>query len=142
MKHLNDNRIYINIATATTVEHKLWVWCTISQPNQTCQDNAKKELNAHLSMKGTVELHQYLTRAKKLSTKLNTTRLLVVAGSAEDKENGIDQLLAFNNLAQEEKDMYSYTSNWYFIPFNPNGATTQDILLSMMKKQNYFLKYQ
>eukprot|EP00957_Ditylum_brightwellii_P045190 3426082-Ditylum_brightwellii.AAC.1 len=57
-------------------------------------------------------------------------------------EEGIEQLLAFNDLLQEEKDLYPHTGHWYFIPFNPVGDLTQTQINSMMEAQNYFLKHQ
>eukprot|EP00957_Ditylum_brightwellii_P028720 2169124-Ditylum_brightwellii.AAC.1 len=61
-------------------------------------------------MEGQVELHQYLTRGGKTkkAAKVPTTRTLVIAGEADEKDKGIEQLLAFNSLSQEEKD-FIYT---------------------------------
>eukprot|EP00957_Ditylum_brightwellii_P083556 6351455-Ditylum_brightwellii.AAC.1 len=51
----------------------------------------------------------------------STTRSLVVAGGDKDKDNGIEQLLLFNNLSQEEKDLYPYTGK-KFVPFHPTDT--------------------
>eukprot|EP00957_Ditylum_brightwellii_P138195 10534941-Ditylum_brightwellii.AAC.1 len=90
----------------TMVVHEIWIWCAISHPNQTCRDEAKAELNSWLSLDEDCKLNQYLVWAKKNNAKSNTTRALVVAGGAEVMEEGIEQLLEFNNLPQEEKGLY------------------------------------
>eukprot|EP00957_Ditylum_brightwellii_P071162 5408675-Ditylum_brightwellii.AAC.1 len=78
----------------------------MSHPDQTCRDEVKAKLNARLALENEAyELTQYLVWAKKNGAKSNTTRLLVVAGSADIMDECIKQLLAFNNLLQEEKDL-------------------------------------
>eukprot|EP00957_Ditylum_brightwellii_P141208 10758378-Ditylum_brightwellii.AAC.1 len=71
-----------------------------------------------------------------------TTRSLVVTGSKNDKEDGIGQLLLFNNLLQEEKDLYTYIGHWLFVPFHPTGEITQQMISGMIENQNYFLENQ
>eukprot|EP00957_Ditylum_brightwellii_P194027 14777059-Ditylum_brightwellii.AAC.1 len=109
MKHLEVNKIFINVTTLTAVVQEIWVWCAISHPNQTCRDKAKAELNSWLSLDKDCKLNQHLIWAKKNNAKSNTTRALVMAGGAEVMEEGIEQLLAFNDLPQEEKDLYPHT---------------------------------
>eukprot|EP00957_Ditylum_brightwellii_P207427 15352950-Ditylum_brightwellii.AAC.1 len=70
------------------------------------------------------------------------TRSLVIVGGEEGKDKGIEQLLFFNNLSKEEKDQWPYTGHWFFFPFNQTGEVTQEIILAMMKAQNYFLEFQ
>eukprot|EP00957_Ditylum_brightwellii_P044944 3408983-Ditylum_brightwellii.AAC.1 len=70
------------------------------------------------------------------------TRSLVVAGGDEDKDDGIEQLLLFNNMSQDEKDQYPYTGHWFFVPFNPTRQITQAMILGMMENQNHFLENQ
>eukprot|EP00957_Ditylum_brightwellii_P075867 5765852-Ditylum_brightwellii.AAC.1 len=112
-------------------------------PNQTCRDEAKAELNARLALENKAcELTQYLVWAKKNDAKSNTTRSLVVAGSAEIMDECIEQLLTFNDLLQEEKDLWPHTGHWFFVPFNPVGNITQEQINAMMEAQNYFLENQ
>eukprot|EP00957_Ditylum_brightwellii_P143746 10952365-Ditylum_brightwellii.AAC.1 len=115
------NHVFISVMRLTTAKRDLWVWCAIVHPNHTCRDKALGELSRHLSITGTVELNQYLTKGEK-EKKLKstcTTRSLVVGGGGEDKDDGIGQLLLFNNLSQVEKDQYPYTKHWFFVPFHP-----------------------
>eukprot|EP00957_Ditylum_brightwellii_P082393 6264856-Ditylum_brightwellii.AAC.1 len=69
-------------------------------------------------------------------------RSLVVVDGDEDKDNEIEQLLLFNNLPQEEKDLYPYTGHCFIMPFYPTGEITQQMVLGMMENQNYFLENQ
>eukprot|EP00957_Ditylum_brightwellii_P011800 890353-Ditylum_brightwellii.AAC.1 len=71
-----------------------------------------------------------------------TTRSLVVVGREYDKDDGIEQLLLFNNLSQEVKDQFPYTGYWFFVLFHPTGEITQQMILGMMENQNYFLETQ
>eukprot|EP00957_Ditylum_brightwellii_P054883 4160117-Ditylum_brightwellii.AAC.1 len=109
MQHLKTHHIFINVTTLTTAERDLWVWCTISHPSQTCRDKATDELNRRLTMEGQVKLHQYLTRGgnTKKAAKVPMMRSLAIAGGADEKDEGIEQLLAFNSLSQEEKHFLS-----------------------------------
>eukprot|EP00957_Ditylum_brightwellii_P142251 10837346-Ditylum_brightwellii.AAC.1 len=92
-------------------------------------------------MDGQIKLHQYLTRGGKTKkNKAPTTRSLVIAGGAEEKDKGMEQLLAFSSLSQEEKDFYPYMGHWFFIPFHLNGNITQEQINSMLEHQNYFLE--
>eukprot|EP00957_Ditylum_brightwellii_P167441 12746721-Ditylum_brightwellii.AAC.1 len=144
MTHLTVNKIFINVTNLTTVRRDLWVWCTLSHLNQTCQNKAVEELNQQLNITGTVELSQYLTKKEKDKRQKTTcmTRSLVVAGGEDDKDNGIEQLLLFNNMTQEKKDQYPYTGHWYFVPFNQMGQIRQEMILGMMENQNHFLEKQ
>eukprot|EP00957_Ditylum_brightwellii_P105319 8029198-Ditylum_brightwellii.AAC.1 len=119
----------------------LWVWCALSHPNQTCRDKAVWELNSWLCIEGTVELNQYLTKGvkDKKSKSTCTTRSLVVAGREDDKDEGIEQLLLFNNLSPEVKDQYPCTGHCFFVPFHPTGVITQQMILGMMENQSFFL---
>eukprot|EP00957_Ditylum_brightwellii_P180733 13768811-Ditylum_brightwellii.AAC.1 len=54
----------------------------------------------------------------------------------------IEQLLTFNNLLHEEKDLWPHTGHWFFVPFNPVGNIMQEQINTMMEVQNYFLKNQ
>eukprot|EP00957_Ditylum_brightwellii_P002797 215117-Ditylum_brightwellii.AAC.1 len=79
IKHLEVNRIFINMTMLMTVVQEVWVWCAILHPNQTCQDKAKAELNNQLSLVEDCKLNQYLVWASRNDAKLNTTQSLVVA---------------------------------------------------------------
>eukprot|EP00957_Ditylum_brightwellii_P146134 11126247-Ditylum_brightwellii.AAC.2 len=114
----------------------------MSHPNQTCRDEAKVELNTRLALNEECELNQYLVWAKKNNILSKTTRSLVVAGRAEAMDDCIEQLLAFNNLPQEEKDLYPHIGHWFFVPFNPVGNITQEQINFMMEAQNNFLENQ
>eukprot|EP00957_Ditylum_brightwellii_P066773 5067160-Ditylum_brightwellii.AAC.1 len=54
----------------------------------------------------------------------------------------VEQLLAFNDLSQEEKDLWPHTGHWFFVPFNPVGDITQEQINAMIEAQNYFLENQ
>eukprot|EP00957_Ditylum_brightwellii_P081264 6181578-Ditylum_brightwellii.AAC.1 len=54
----------------------------------------------------------------------------------------IEQLLAFNNLLQEKKDLWPHTGHWFFVPFNPVGNIMQEQINAMMEVQNYLLENQ
>eukprot|EP00957_Ditylum_brightwellii_P036215 2743661-Ditylum_brightwellii.AAC.1 len=54
----------------------------------------------------------------------------------------IEQLFAFNDLSQEEKDLYPHTRHWFFVSFNLVDDITQEQINSMMEAQNYFLENQ
>eukprot|EP00957_Ditylum_brightwellii_P110049 8394293-Ditylum_brightwellii.AAC.1 len=110
MQHLQTHRIFINVTALTMAERDIWVWCTILHPNQTCRDKATDELNRPLAMEGQIKLCQYITRGgqNQKKAKVPTTRSLVIAGGADEKDEGIEQLLAFNSRSQEEKDFHPY----------------------------------
>eukprot|EP00957_Ditylum_brightwellii_P201675 15326696-Ditylum_brightwellii.AAC.5 len=140
--HLKVNSIFINVTMLRTTERELWVWCAIYHPNQTCRDKAKTELNMCLSTMGSCKLSQYLVWAKKNDKKSNTTKYLVVIWGTEDMDDAIEQIIAFNDLSQEEKDLYPHTGHCFFVPFNPTGDINQEQINSMMEAHDYFLENQ
>eukprot|EP00957_Ditylum_brightwellii_P197614 15054864-Ditylum_brightwellii.AAC.1 len=114
-------------------------WFQNLHPKFTCRNDAAYELGIRLDTDEKLNLHVHNVKFSTVKQKHSTKALVLTCDRAKANEMK-NMLYKMNVNSGKEKQRWSQTGTWFFIPFRADGPITSLHIAKMIKCQNIFIR--